>query len=50
MKDRRGILILPEEAGPYWADLIARSGLNLVGIHPAGEPARWKSSRTCWTS
>ncbi|AZN39017.1 DUF4838 domain-containing protein [Paenibacillus albus] len=34
MDNRSGILILPEEAGPYWADLIARSGLNLVGIHP----------------
>ncbi|MBP3967136.1 DUF4838 domain-containing protein [Paenibacillus lignilyticus] len=33
-EDKRGILILPEEVGPYWADLIARSGLNLVGIHP----------------
>ncbi|WP_308637121.1 DUF4838 domain-containing protein [Paenibacillus silvisoli] len=34
MEHKRGILILPEEAGPYWADLIERSGLNVVGIHP----------------
>ncbi|REE83889.1 uncharacterized protein DUF4838 [Paenibacillus taihuensis] len=47
MAEKRGILILPEEAGPYWADLIARSGLNLVGIHPGwGEGALEELEKT----
>jgi hypothetical protein len=36
MEEKQGILIFPQEVGPYWEDLIARSGLNLVGIHPGG--------------
>ena len=36
MEEKHGILIFPQEVGLYWEDLIARSGLNLVGIHPGG--------------
>jgi len=36
MFTQRGLLIYPEEVGPYWCDLLLESGLNLVGIHPAG--------------
>ncbi|NLO36831.1 MAG: DUF4838 domain-containing protein [Clostridiaceae bacterium] len=36
MLTQRGLLIYPEEVGPYWRDLLLDPGLNLVGIHPAG--------------
>lgn len=33
MKER-GLLIYTEEIGSYWLDLIKKSSLNIVGIHP----------------
>ncbi len=36
MFTQRGLLIYPEEVGSYWRDLLLESGLNLIGIHPAG--------------
>jgi|LSQX01.3.fsa_nt_gb hypothetical protein len=36
MTGKRGVLIYPAEAGPYWLELLRDSGLNLLGIHPAG--------------
>jgi hypothetical protein len=36
MFKRRGLLIYPEEISTYWSELLIGSGLNLIGIHPAG--------------
>ena len=36
MLRERGIIIHAQDAGDYWADRLEKSGLNVVGIHPAG--------------
>lgn len=36
MLKERGIIIHAQDVGDYWADRLENSGLNVVGIHPAG--------------
>ena len=36
MLKRRGIVIHDTDCGPYWAERLEASGLNTVGVHPAG--------------
>ena len=36
MLKERGIIIHAQDAGDYWAERLEKSGLNVVGIHPAG--------------
>lgn len=36
MKRQRGIVIHDTDCGEYWAERLEKSGLNTVGIHPAG--------------
>ncbi|MBE6724500.1 MAG: DUF4838 domain-containing protein [Ruminococcaceae bacterium] len=36
MLKRRGIVIHDTDCGPYWAQRLESSGLNTVGVHPAG--------------
>lgn len=43
MIDRRGIVLLHTELGDYWTDRLIHSGLNVLGIHPAGGEAASQS-------
>ena len=36
MLKRRGIVLHDTDCGPYWAERLEGSGLNTVGVHPAG--------------
>ena len=32
--NRRGVVIMPDEFGPYWLELLEKTDLNVLGIHP----------------
>lgn len=34
--NRRGVVIMPDEFGPYWLELLEKTDLNVLGIHPVG--------------
>lgn len=31
---RRGVVIMPDEFGPYWIEMLEQTDLNVLGIHP----------------
>lgn len=33
--NRRGVVIMPDEFGPYWLELLEKTDLNVLG-HPSG--------------
>ena len=47
MLKERGIIIHAQDAGDYWADRLEKSGLNVVGIHPAGGHDAHRSMEEC---
>ena len=36
MLNRRGVVIMPDDFGPYWLELLEKTDLNVLGIHPVG--------------
>ncbi len=40
MLSRRGVVIMPDEFGPYWFKLLEGTDLNLLGIHPGASEGR----------
>lgn len=34
MLSRRGVVIMPDEFGPYWTEMLEQTDLNVLGIHP----------------
>ena len=36
MRERRGIIIHPEELDATWPDRLKAAGLNVLGLHPVG--------------
>ena len=36
MRERRGIIIHPEELDVTWPDRLKAAGLNVLGLHPVG--------------
>ena len=47
MLKRRGIVIHAADCGDYWAARLEKSGLNVVGIHPAGGADAHRSLEDC---
>ncbi|MBO7405065.1 MAG: DUF4838 domain-containing protein [Clostridia bacterium] len=44
---RRGIVIHAQDCGDYWAGRLEKSGLNVVGVHPAGGIDAHRSLEDC---
>ena len=47
MIGRRGIVIHAGDCGDYWAGRLEKSGLNVVGVHPAGGIDAHRSLEDC---
>lgn len=47
MIKRRGIVIHAQDCGDYWAGRLEKSGLNVVGVHPAGGVDAHRSLEEC---
>ncbi|MCR4906512.1 MAG: DUF4838 domain-containing protein [Clostridiales bacterium] len=47
MIKRRGIVIHAADCGDYWAGRLENSGLNVVGVHPAGGMDAHRSLEDC---